>query len=243
MKFAVVIILIFLSKLAAAADTEKNVHIAVASNFVYTIKQLSQEFEKQTGIETIISSGSTGKLYAQIIHGAPYDLFMSADVLRAKMLEQQNRVVASSRFTYAIGKLVVWHPQIDRFSLIDISKSSVKRIAIANPKLAPYGLAAMQALQSTNLWDEVQAKLIRGENVSQALQFAQSGNVEAAFVSQAAMVALNQHRYLKLPQNLYEPIDQQAVQLRNKPSARSFLAYLKSDKAKGIIQRNGYSTR
>lgn len=236
------IVLLILPTLVIAADTEQRVHIAVASNFVYTLKQLSNEFEKQTGIDTVISTGSTGKLYAQIVHGAPYDVFMSADVLRAKMLEQQHTIVADSRFTYATGKLVVWHPQIERFSLMDIKKGKLNRIAVANPKLAPYGLAAMQVLQNADLWDSVQANLIRGENVSQALQFAQSGNVEAAFVSQAAMIAMNQHRYLSLAQNLYEPIYQQAVLLRDKPSAQSFVTYLKSEKAKEIIQKNGYST-
>ena len=235
-------ILLILSNLTFAADSQQRVHVAVASNFVFTLKQLTQQFEKQTGIETIISAGSTGKLYAQIIHGAPYDVFMSADVLRAKMLEQQVIATPGSRFTYATGKLVVWHPQFEKFSLLDISNKGLKRIAIANPKLAPYGLAAMQTLKNIGLWQIAQTKLIRGENVSQALQFAQSGNVDAAFVSNAAMIALGQKRYLSVPQKLYDPIDQQAVQLQETQSALAFLTFLRSSLAKVIIERNGYST-
>lgn len=236
------VVLVILSNVTLAADTRHKVHVAVASNFVFTLKQLSQKFEKQTGIDAIISTGSTGKLFAQIIHGAPYDVFMSADVLRAKKLEQQNIAIAGSRFTYATGKLVVWHPQIENFSLLDISNSDLQRIAIANPKLAPYGLAAKQAMQKLGLWETLQTRLIRGENVSQALLFAQSGNVETAFVSHAAMIALNQNRYLSVPQNLYEPIDQQAVQLQDTQPAKAFLTFLQSSPAKVIIEKNGYST-
>ena len=237
------IILLILSNLTLAADSTQKVHVAVASNFVFTLQQLSREFDKQTGIETIISAGSTGKLYAQIIHGAPYDVFMSADVLRAKMLEQQNIALSGSRFTYATGKLVVWHPQIENFSLVDIANNKLKIIAIANPKLAPYGLAAMQTMQNLGVWSRIQSQLIRGENISQALQFAQSGNVDVAFVSTAAMVALHQVRYIKVPQNLYDPIDQQAVQLQDTASAKIFLTFLQSNAAKVIIHKNGYSTQ
>ncbi len=227
---------------AIAAETNRKVHIAVASNFAHTLNQLTPLFEQQTGISVVVSAGSSGKLYAQIANGAPYDVFLSADKQRAERLEITGLAVVNTRFTYAIGKLVVFHPHLQQFSLTDLSHNHISRVAIANPKLAPYGLAAKQTMQSLNVWDIAQFQLIRGENVSQTLQFARTGNVDLAFVSKAAMLALDETHFTEVPVSLYGPIEQQAVQVSHLKAAADFLNFLQSKQATSIIQQNGYLT-
>ena len=224
-----------------------DIHVAVATNFLSTAQTLAQHFEALTGDRVVISSGSTGKLYAQIRQGAPYHVFLAADSERPRLLEQQGVAVADSRFTYASGKLVLWSRDRERLGEDPgaLRDGRVRRLAIANPKTAPYGRAAQQTLQALDLWQDWKTRVVRGENVGQTLQFAATGNVDAAFVSLAQVQQLTAQAtagWWVVPEQFYEPVTQQAVLLRNDDSAapRRFLAYLQSPPARQLIQSSGY---
>ena len=225
----------------------EQLHIAVASNFTHAIKALAKSFEEKTGHQVVLSFGSTGKLYAQIIHGAPYDAFLAADSERPSLLEKNGQALPGSRFTYATGKLVLWSPQqqlVDQQGEI-LKRQDFRHLAMANPDLAPYGEAARQVLQHRNLWSTLQARLVRGENIAQAFQFVKSGNAALGFV------ALSQLQYpghqatgswWKIPESLYSPIAQQAVLLKDKSAARDFLQYVKNNDNRALIRSYGYGT-
>jgi molybdate transport system substrate-binding protein len=220
--------------------------IAVASNFSSTMQTLASQFEQQSGHEIDLIFGSSGKLYAQIINGAPFDAFFSADVLRAEKLEQEGRIQPGSRFIYAYGQLVLWSPDP---ALIDpdlavLSNPNFYHLAIANPRLAPYGLAAQQTLQKLTVWAPLQSYIVRGENIGQTYQFIQSGNAELGFValSQLQSDDLKHGSYWQVPEDLYAPIEQQAVQLSAKPPVRDFMTYVQTPDSKSLIQQSGYRT-
>lgn len=220
------------------------IRIAVASNFGPAMQVIARRFESRTGHEVILIFGSTGKQYAQIKHGAPFDAFFSADSQRPKQLEQDGVAVAGTRFTYAVGKLVLWSPvsgYVDPSG--DVLKTGdFKHLAIANPELAPYGIAAQQVLQSRGLWEPLASRLVRGESIAQAFQFVNSGNAELGFVAYAQIKKPGklQGSYWDIPQSLYSPIEQQAVLLRDSEPARAFLQFIKSWEALKIIGVFGY---
>jgi len=230
--------------IAGAAD----VQVAVAANFLSTGRTLATRFEADHGDHVLISSGSTGKLYAQISHGAPYDVFLAADAHRPAVLEREGLTVPGSRFTYARGRLVLWSRDPRRIDAQGevLVQGQLQRIALANPKTAPYGTAARAVLIHLNLWQPYQSRLVRGENVGQTFQFAASGNVGAAFV------ALSQVRQLPtaqrgshwlVPESLYPPIEQQAVLMRRaagNDAARAFVRFLRSAQARELITAAGY---
>jgi molybdate transport system substrate-binding protein len=223
-------------------------HVAVAANFLPALKKLSQSFEEQTGHHVLITSGSTGQLYAQISHGAPFDVFLAADQERPRRLEAKGFTVPDSRFTYAIGQLVLWSTDagISKQGWQGLLDEKVKHIAIANPRIAPYGQAALQTLQGLGLWDKVQAKLVQGENAGQAFQFAATGNAQAGFVALAQVLdanKTNQGGYWLVPPELYTPIKQDAVLLtraRNNAAAQAFYNFLRDPGTRSIIQAAGY---
>ena len=237
---------IFMPLLAHAGE----VSVAAASNFSATLDQLVRKFEAASGHHVRVSKGSTGKLYAQIANGAPFDVFLAADSERPMRIEQEKLAVAGSRFTYAIGRLVLWSPKA---SLVDVNGQVLKQgqfqhLAIANPKTAPYGTAARETLENLGLLKSVQAKLVQGEDIGQTLQFVASGNAELGFVSLAQIKAAGskyQGSYWLVPQTLHMAISQQAVLLekgRNNAAAHDFLIYMKSNEARAIIDNNGYAT-
>ncbi len=221
------------------------IRVAVASNFFNTIKKITNRFEHNTGHKIILAVGSTGKHYAQIKHGAPFDIFFAADVKRPKLLEEQGITQKGSRFTYAIGKLLLWSPTpnfVDANGKI-LNSNSFRYLAIANPKLAPYGRAAEQVMKAGNVWNQLQQKIVRGENISQTLQFVQSGNAELGFVAYSQLNALNKIKIGSLwepPQSLYNPIKQQVVLLQDNDIARAFLLFIKTQAMRKIIQDAGY---
>lgn len=221
--------------------------IAVASNFKSALTSIAQQFEAASAHKTIIIAGSTGKHYAQIRHGAPYDLFFAADVRRAKLLEQQGVAVAGSRFTYAIGRLVLWSTRenfIDAEAKV-LRAKTFRRLAIANPKLAPYGMAAREVLQASDLWAPLQSKLVRGENINQAFLFVKSGNAELGFVAYSQIKNtdyMRQGSVWLVPQTLYSPIRQQAVILKDSKAAREFMTYMKTAAVLQVISEFGYDT-
>ena len=236
-------ILCLLSLLTTNAFAE-DIRIAVASNFTNTLGDLAKRFEQQTGHRVKISGGSTGKHYAQIINGAPYDLFFAADSRRPERLEEQGLIVSGSRFTYAKGKLVLWYPYGSNAEAYLRSKG-FKRMAIANPRLAPYGRAAQQTLERMNLWPALQDKIVRGENIGQTFHFTDSGSV------QLGLVALSQLRdkiqsgmgsVWLVPADHYDPIEQQAVLLRDSPATAAFVQFINTQQARSIIASYGYNT-
>ena len=228
--------------IAARADTAL---IAVAANFAKTAERLAQGFAAASGHEIEISTGSTGTLAAQIRNGAPFTLFLSADEGRPMELEAEGLAVPGSRFTYAVGKLVLWGPD-PRWVVLDPAASladpELKRLAIANPELAPYGRAAQEALTALGIWEGVQPKLVRGEDIAQTYQFVASRNAELGFVALSQVMDQSGSRW-EVPQDLYTPIRQQAVLLqpgKDNAAAKAFLDYLRSEPAREIIRAAGY---
>ena len=210
--------------------------VAVASNFVTTLEALAPEFSAQTGIEVVIVSGSTGKLATQIQAGAPFDVFLSADDKATKALLGKN--IGSDEFTYAPGRLVIYAPKhADAEALF--TSQAFSHVAIANPKLAPYGVAAQQSLQELGFFYILQSKIVMGENISQAFAMAETGNAELAFVA-ASQVAGKAGSFWVVPANLYAPIRQNVVRLNDRPESSAFLQYLKSSSARDLIRAKGY---
>ncbi|MDZ7840100.1 MAG: molybdate ABC transporter substrate-binding protein [Gammaproteobacteria bacterium] len=226
----------------AAAD---RIQVAVASNFTGTLDRLAEHFERQSGHQVVLVPGSTGKHYAQIRNGAPFDAFFAADVRRPELLEQEGAAVPGSRFTYAIGKLVLWSPApglVDSMGEV-LKRGTYRHLAIANPRLAPYGRAAREALQAMELWQALERKLVYGESIGQTFLFVNSGNAELGLVAYAQVKDAGiDSGYWKIPSSLYAPIEQQAVALVDSAATRAFLAYVRSDEALGIIRGLGYDT-
>ncbi len=224
------------------------VNAAVAANFTAPAQQIAELFQKETGHTVKLSFGSSGKFYSQIKAGAPFDVFLSADEKNPQLLEDEGLAVKGSRFTYALGKLVLWSATS---GLVDdkgavLGKGSYAKIAYADPKLAPYGVAAQETLQKMKLWDGVQGKLVTGESIGQTYQFAASGNAELAFIALSQITKdgkVSEGSWWIVPANMYSPIKQSAVQLsaaQDKAAARAFLKFLQSEKAKAVIRSFGY---
>jgi len=227
-----------------AAD---EIRVAVASNFRQAMAAAAQRFEEDSGHEVALIPGSTGKHYAQIRNGAPYDAFFAADADKPRRLEEERRIVPGSRFTYAIGQLVLWSVDPD---LVDpagkvLKSDRFRHLAIANPGLAPYGAAARSVLQALGLWDALTPKLVRGEDIGQAFQFVFSGNAELGFVARSQLEALGREfagSSWQPPQALYPPIEQQAVLLRDSPAGRAFITFMQGEDVRAIVRAYGYDS-
>lgn len=229
---------------AAVAD---EIRVAVASNFTSTIKEITRLFEQHSGHKVTLVFGSTGKHYAQIKNGAPFDIYLAADVQRPKLLEAEGMVQPGSRFTYAIGKLVLWSPErkaVDPAGNV-LEQGDFRHLAIANPKLAPYGKAAREVLQNRGLWQVLQERFVRGENIGQTFQFVKSGNAELGFISLSQIKRPGKFMpgsQWEISQSLYSPIEQQAVLLKDNDLARAFMLFMRSEEALKIIRSYGYGT-
>jgi molybdate transport system substrate-binding protein len=229
----------------AVADEPGETTVAVAANFIGPAEELAAEFGRRTGHRVILSSGSTGKHFAQITHGAPFTAFLAADEARPLRLEQEGRAVAGSRFTYAVGRVVLWSADpalVDTLGAV-LNRGDFQHLALANEKLAPYGEAAVQIMRALGQWERLQPRLVRGETISQAFQFVQSGNARLGFVALSQVRALPADRpgsAWMVPARLHRPIRQQAVLLTDDPVARAFLEFLKSPAARDIITAYGY---
>ena len=232
-------LLIMASAPAVAADAL----VAVATNFAHTARVLEAEFESSTGFDVTLSFGSTGSLYAQVVNGAPYDAMLSADEKRPLLLEQSGHAVSGSRFDYAHGRLALWSAYADRVSadgVTTIAEGNFRKLAIANPKLAPYGSAAIEALSNLGLLDSIKSKLVYAENVGQAHSIVATKNAELGLV--AATSVSGGSRWI-VSGNLHSPIRQQAVLLSHGESndaAIAFLEYLQSDKGRSLVRSFGY---
>lgn len=223
--------------------TSGTLHVAVAANFHSSIKTLVDKFEQLSGHTVILSSGSSGTLYAQITNGAPYDVFLSADAERPKKLESLNLIVPNSRHTYAEGILALWLPHEQNFTFAQLDTWS-NILAIANPKTAPYGLAAQQTLQKLNLFERFSNRLIMGNNVAQTHQFIFSGNIDLGFVA-LSQVLDAEGTVLVVPKQYYAPIKQQLVILagqKNLSIAEAFVEFLLSSPTQTHLASLGYRT-
>lgn len=225
------------------------VSVAVAANFTAPMQKIAQAFAQDTGHQARLSFGSTGSLYAQIKNGAPFEVLLAADTETPARLEQEGQGVAGTRFTYGVGKLVLWSAQS---GLVDakgevLRSGSFDKLAIANPKTAPYGAAATQALGALGLLPRLSPRLVQGESVGQTLQFVSSGNAALGFVALSQVLVdgkISQGSAWLVPQALYQPLQQDAVLLargRDKPAALALLRYLRSERARSILQSYGYT--
>lgn len=219
--------------------------VAAASNFRNTLSELADRYERSSGHRVILVFGSTGKHYAQISNGAPFDAFFAADEERPFLLEKNGRAVPGSRFTYARGQLVLFRPGTHRAQLgADyLSGGEFRHLAVANPQLAPYGRAALEVLESLGLRGRLERRLVRGENIGQTFHFVISGNAEAGLVARSQFepgLELSPVNHWLVPARLHRPIDQQAVLLSDTPAARDFMLYMRSDEAITVLLDHGY---
>ena len=233
--------------LSAQAD---EVRVAVAANFATPLKTLAAEFEKESGHTLALSAGASGKLYAQIKSGAPFDVFLSADDETPSRLEKEGDAVSGSRFTYAVGRLVLWSAQLNTVDAQGavLKSGNFKHLALAAPHLAPYGAAAVQTLTQLGLLTALQPRFVQGESIGQTYSFVASGNAELGFVALSQVFEngrINQGSGWIVPASLHEPLRQDAVLLtrsRDKAAARALLAFLQGSKARGLIRAFGYET-
>lgn len=226
------------------------VRVAVAANFAAPMQALAQSFQQTSGHSVATSVGATGQLYAQIKNGAPFDILLAADVSTPLRLEQEGATVAGTRVTYAIGKVVLWskNPRlIDNQGQI-LRTGAFDKIAIANPRLAPYGTAAMQVLQNMGVVSSVRPKMVEAANIAQAYQFVATQNATLGFVALSQVSAngiLREGSVWHIPSHLYSPVRQDAVLLKasqHNPAAFAFYQFLKTDTARTLINSWGYET-
>jgi len=243
--FALLVFLYIFLTTASAGE----VRIAVAANFTSTLNEISIQFERESRHTTLISYGSSGKFYAQIKHGAPFDVFLSADATRPQLLEKEGLAVPGSRFTYAVGRLTLWSP--DPHMLKDdgptvLANGRFEHLAIANPKTAPYGTAAKHVLEQLGLWNHLKDRIVQGENIGQTFQFVFSHNAQLGFVALAQVLDPKINgagSRWNVPEHLHEPLVQHAILLTNgqhNAAAMAFLDFVKGPTGRAIIERFGY---
>jgi len=220
-------------------------NVATAANLTRVFGELGQNFERETGIHVTFSFGATAQLAQQIEHGAPFDVFAAADTEHIDELARKDLVIGSTRAIYARGKLVLWVPEdhvpVER--LEDLARPGVTHVAIANPQLAPYGRAAVETLRALHLWEQVQSKIVYGQNISTTTQYAATGNADAAFTALALVHDEARGRKIEVPENLHAPIDQAIAVVRSTPKpdqARRFVEFITGAKARELLKRYGY---
>jgi len=233
------------SSLAPAPALAAEVRLAVAANFTDTARQLGTAFTRRTGHQVSYSFGASGQLATQIQQGAPFDIFLSADVERPLWLEQQGLTVDGSRHVYARGRLVLWSADATRrdLSLAGLKAARFSHLAIADPKSAPYGLAAEEMLQKHGLLTPLSPKIVKGGNISQTYGFIKTGAAELGFVALSQVYGQKTGRYWLIPAADHSPIEQQVVWLKRSeknPAALAFMHFLKSPEARKIIRNQGY---
>ena len=233
------------SAMNAHADT---VQVAVAANFNQPMQQIAMQFEKDTGHKAVLSSGASGKFNTQIKNGAPFDVLLSADDETPARLLKEGDAVAGTAFTYAIGKLILWSPNanaVDAQGAV-LKTGKFRHLAIANPKTAPYGTAAVEVMRKMGVLEDLRPRLVQGENIAQAHQFVATGAAEIGFVAYSQVIKdgkIGSGSGWLVPASAYTPIRQDAVLLnkgKNATAARALLDYLKGQKATAIIQASGY---
>ncbi len=242
------VLLALMCLLAPAVGIAADIRVAVAANFASPMKDIASAFESHTGHKVLLTPGATGKFYAQISNGAPFEIFLSADDETPAKLEKEGRAVAGSRFTYAIGRLILWSPKesVVTDSADVLTSGSFRFLAIANPKVAPYGMAAVQTMQKLGVLTRLEPKVVQGENIAQAHQFVTSGNADLGFVALAQVWhngKLKSGSGWVVPESYHDPLRQDAVLLeqgRNSDAAKALMSFMKSDKAREIMAAYGY---
>ena len=243
--------LVFICAVACALPSRADeVRVAVATNFAEVVEKIKPGFENRTGHRLLLVSGSTGKLYAQIKNGAPLDVFLSADAQTPQRLVAQGDAVHDSRFTYALGRLVLWSATPTRVGAdgaAALKASTLRHLAIANPDVAPYGVAAREVLRNLNLWELLQPKVVYAQNIGHAFSIVASGNAELGLIAASSLAGAGSDAggsSWPVPANLHAPIRQDAVLLqraKNNAGARAFLAELKSLDVRKTIASFGYA--
>lgn len=248
MKFVTLIVALSFSA-STLADV---VQVAVAANFTAPMKQIAADFEKRTGHKAVLAYGATGKFYAQIQNGAPFEVLLSADDETPTKLAKENAAVAATQFTYAKGKIVLWSAKA---ALVDqevnggemLKRGGFDHIALTNPKLAPYGMAAVETMKALGVHAALAPKFVSGENLAQTYQFIKSGNALLGFISLSQVMKdgkIIEGSAWVVPTHLYPPLKQDAIVLnkgKHKPAAAALMQYLQSDQARAIIQSYGYA--
>lgn len=243
-------LLLALLALFAAAGVARagEVKVAVAANFAEPAQEIAQRFAARTGHRATLSFGSSGQFAAQIMNGAPFGVFLSADRARPEALEGAGLAVAGSRFTYATGRLVLFSQTpglVDSKGAI-LSRGDFQKLAMADPETAPYGAAAVDTLRKLRLFQTLRSKIVKGASIAQAFQFVDTGAAEVGFVALAQVMARPGGSRWLVPATLHAPIEQQAILLKagdGDPAARSFMAFLKGPEARSVIRRYGYEVR
>lgn len=241
-------VLALLTVVCSGQTLAEEVQVAVAANFTAPMQAIAPDFEKATGHKLVASYGATGQFYAQIHNGAPFDVFLAADDSTPAKLESEGQSVSGSRFTYAIGALALWSAKDgyvdDQGAVLKVNQ--FQHLAIANPKAAPYGLAATQVLTRLGLSESVAPKLVEGQNIAQTLQFVSTGNAELGFVALSQVYKdgkLTSGSAWRVPAELHEPIRQDALILnkgKDNPAAKALVEYLRSPEAAAVIKSYGY---
>jgi molybdate transport system substrate-binding protein len=228
----------------------QEIAVAAAADLKFAMSEVAGRYEKQTGIKVNVTYGSSGNFFSQLQNGAPFDLFFSADIDYARKLETAGLAEPGTLYRYAIGRIVIWAPadskvDVTRLGWKALLSGSVQKIAIANPEHAPYGRAAVAAMQKAGIYDQVKAKLVYGDNISQAAQFVESGNAQVGIValSLAISSAMQDGRRWDIPADMHPPIEQAAIVLKNarKDAARSFLDFVKTEAARATLAKYGFS--
>jgi molybdate transport system substrate-binding protein len=225
--------------------------VAAAADLKFAMDELGAQYEKQSGKKISVIYGSSGNFFAQIQNGAPFDLFLSADIEYPRKLEAAGLAEAGTLYEYAVGRIVIWMPSDARVDLAKLGwkallEPSVERIAIANPEHAPYGRAAVAALRKVGVYEQVRTRLVYGENIAQAAQFVASGSAQAGIIASSLAVSppMRDGKRWEIPAEMYPPIEQAAVILKNaknKDGARALLAFLKSDTGRKILETYGFT--
>lgn len=223
--------------------------VAVAANFVPALEEIRGDFETSTPHSLRIASGSTGKLYAQIVNGAPFDVFLAADAERPRRLEASGRGVQGTRFTYATGRLVAWSPRAELIAddlATTLRQDTLRRVSMANPRLAPYGAAAEQAIAASGLADALAGRVVLAENVAQAFTMVATGNTDIAIVALSTVLANDAGsggRFMEISPSVHDPIRQDALLLahgQTNDAALAFMRYLRSDTVRRRLASLGY---
>ncbi len=224
------------------------VQVAVAANFTAPARQIAFDFERETGHKAQLAFGATGKFYAQIRNGAPFEVLLAADDDTPARLEREGAAVAGTRYTYAVGRLALWSAKagyVDDKGEV-LKRGEFRHLALANPRLAPYGAAAVEALTALKLLDAIQPKFVQAENIAQAHQFIASGNAELGFVALSQVMKdgkLGDGSAWVVPASLHQPVRQDAIMLdkgRGKAAAEAWLKFLRGEKARAVIRGYGY---
>ena len=230
--------------LASTAARAAQTNVAVAANFAEAAKEIAAAFGQKTGHEAVLSFGSSGQFYTQITQGAPFQVFLSADQTRPRKLVADGIAVADSRFTYAIGKLVLWSRSPGFVTGEEtLRAASFAKLSICNPAAAPYGEAAVETMKSLKLYETLEPKLVEGATITQAYQFIETGNAELGFVALSQLAGHDTGSRWVVPQDLYDPIRQDAVLLKSgaeNEAASAFVGFLRGPEARAIIEKYGY---